>query len=58
MQRSQRKMASVTLAWGVKGNFDPYEWLDLDSEVLYEKSMTVGDSLIEFMLNWELKKTE
>ena len=26
-----------TLAWDVKGNFDPYECLDLDPGVLYEK---------------------
>lgn len=35
-----------TLAWDVKGNFDPYECLDLDPEVLYEKSMTVEDPLL------------
>jgi len=34
-----------TLAWDLKGNFDPYECLDLDPEVLYEKSITVEDPL-------------
>ncbi len=37
-----------TLAWDVKGNFDPYECLDLDPEVLYEKSIKVDDPLIKY----------
>ena len=38
-----------TLAWDdIKGNFDPYECLDLDPEVLYEKSTRVEDPLIKY----------
>ena len=37
-----------TLAWDVKGNFDPCECLDLDPEVLYEKSRRVEDPLLQY----------
>lgn len=36
-----------TLAWDVSGNYDPTQCLDLDPEVLYEKSTRVEDPLAE-----------
>jgi len=36
-----------TLAWDVSGNYDPTQCLDLDPDVLYEKSTRVEDSLAE-----------
>ncbi|HMV42678.1 MAG TPA: DUF2442 domain-containing protein [Leptospiraceae bacterium] len=34
-----------TLAWDIKGNYDPYNCLDLDPEVLYQNSDDVKDPL-------------
>ncbi|MCB1178029.1 MAG: DUF2442 domain-containing protein [Leptospiraceae bacterium] len=34
-----------TLAWDVKENYDPYECIDLDPIVLYEKSIEAKDPL-------------
>lgn len=34
-----------TLAWDIVGNYDPYQCLDLDPEVLYKNSEEVKDPL-------------
>ena len=34
-----------TLAWDVIGNYDPYNCIDLDPEVLYQESIEVNDPL-------------
>jgi hypothetical protein len=34
-----------TLAWDVSGHYDPAQCIDLDPEVLYEKSVEVKDPL-------------
>lgn len=37
-----------TLAWDIKGNYDPYACLDLDPDLLYEKSVIVDDPLMQY----------
>lgn len=34
-----------TLAWDLSGNYDPYNCIDLDPEVLYQESVDVKDPL-------------
>ena len=34
-----------TLAWDVSGNFNPYECIDLDPDMLYNESVEVPDPL-------------
>jgi len=34
-----------TLAWDLSGNYDPYNCIDLDPEVLYQESIEVKDPL-------------
>lgn len=34
-----------TLAWDLSGNYDPYNCIDLDPEVLYQESVEVKDPL-------------
>ncbi|GAH20623.1 unnamed protein product [marine sediment metagenome] len=35
-----------TLAWDVKGNYDPYKCIDIDPVQIYEKGKDVKDPLI------------
>jgi len=41
-------MRNNTLAWDLKGNFDPYEDVDLEKEMLYENYVKTEDLLREF----------
>lgn len=36
-----------TLAWDVKGNYDPYKCIDIDPVQIYEKGKDVKDPLIQ-----------